>query len=191
MRFVYMPIQLNAHEVRVARCRAEAALRERNLARKFAAAKKRVKVDSSVLEVSVPVEVINTEVMDITVQDMTAGDMSPHVSGMEEGGLKEEAAQDGDGCPEAAVTPSETVTQEDAARLVRRSLLVPARFRDRLAGTGDYFIEYLEGHHSVKIFQDSKRGMWHIKGHKCNVLSCYTSVKELITEWRRREAVDE
>ena len=179
IRFVYMPIQLNAREVRVARCRAEAALRERNLARKFAAAKNKVKVNSSVLEVSVPVEVINTEVMD-TVQD---------VSWVDEGGVKEEAAQDGDGCPEMAVTPSEAVDQEDAARLVRRSLLIPARFRDRLAGAGDYFIEYLEGHHSVKIFQDSK--MWHIKGCKRDVLPCYTSVRELIAEWRRREAVDQ
>ena len=189
MRFVYVPIQLNAHELRVARCRAEAALRERNLARKFAATKNKVKVDSSVLEVSVPVEVISTEMVDITVQDMTAGGVSPHVSGVDEGGMKEEAAQDGDGCPETAVTPSEAVDQEDAARLVRRSLLVPARFRDRLAGAGDYFIEYLEGHHSVKIFQDSK--MWHIKGCKRDVLPCYTSVKELIAEWRRREAVHE
>ena len=189
MRFVYVPIQLNAHELRVARCRAEAALRERNLARKFAAAKNRVKVDSTVLEVSVPVEVIDTE-----VEDIVAGDVSPHVSvpsvtGVDEGGLKEEAAQDGDGCPEAVVFLSEAVNQEDAARLVRRSLLVPARFRDRLAGAGDYFIEYLEGHHSVRIFRDSK--MWHIKGRKRDVLPCYTSVKELIAEWRRREAVDE
>ena len=68
-------------------------------------------MDSSVLEVNVPVEVINTERMDITVQDMTAGDVSPHVSWVEEGRVKEEAAQDEDGCPDAAVTPSETATQ--------------------------------------------------------------------------------
>ena len=50
MKFVYGGNKLTERELRVARCRAEAAGRERDLARKFAVgAKKRVKEDSTVV----------------------------------------------------------------------------------------------------------------------------------------------
>ena len=189
MRFVYFPIQLTEQEMRVARCRAEAAMRERELARKFAAKKKllnkRFKEDSTLMEASVePVEANATHVLDevqLHSEDVPVADGSSSTTGLDE--------------VLVPVLHKET-TKEDAVLcdevdLVRRSLHIADRFKDRLAGSGDCFLHYLEGHHSVKILRDQRKGRWHIKGHRDNVISCYTSIQELIAKWRRREAVDE
>ena len=188
MRFVYYPIQLTEQEMRVARCRAEAAVRERDLARKFAAKKKLlnkgVKEDSTLIEASVePVEANTTHVLDgvqLHSEEVPVADGSSSTTGLDEvlaPVLHKES-------------PKEEAVPCDEVDLVRRSLHVALRFTDRLAGSGDCFLHYLEGHYSVKILRGSK-GRWHIKGHKNNVILCYNAIQELIAEWRRREAVDE
>ena len=78
----------------------------------------------------------------------------------------------------------------DAASLIRRNLHIAGRFYDHLAGSEDFFVEYLEDHYSVNIFRDNKKRRWHIKGVRDNVLPCYTAIWELIAEWRRRETAD-
>ena len=184
---MYFPIQLTEQQMRVARCRAEAAVRERELARKFAAAKKLlnkgVKQDSSFMEASVePVEANTTHVLDgvqLHLEDVPVADGSSSTTELDE--VME------------PVFNKETTTEEadpcDEVDLVQRSLHVADRFTDRLAGSGDYFLHYLEGHYSLKILRGPK-GRWHIKGHKNKVIPCYNAIQELIAKWRRREADD-
>ena len=177
MRFVYYPIKLTEQEKRVARCRAEAAVRERDLARKFAAAKKLLTKRASVE----PVEANITDVLDgvqLHSEDVPVADGSSSTTELDE--------------VLAPVLHKET-PEEDAVPCneVRRSLHVAIRFKDRLAGSGDCFLHYLEGHHSVQILRGPKEGRWHIKGHKDNVIPCYNVIQELIAEWQRREAVNE
>lgn len=93
-----------------------------------------------------------------------------------------EAASNSDQCPQAEDTPPEGVNDVEANCLVRRSLLVPRRFKERLAGPGECFLEYLRGHHSVMVLQDPARDKLHIKGRKKNVLDCYTAVRALLAE---------
>ena len=185
---MYYPVQLTEQEMRVSRCRAEAAVRERDLARKFAAARKllnkRVKENSTLMEGSVePVETNTLNVLDgvqLHSEEVPIADRSSSTTGLDEVMApvlhKETPKEDADPC--------------DEMDLVRRSLHVADRFTDRLAGSGDYFLHSLEGHYSVKILRGPK-GRWHIKGHKDNVIPCYNAIQELITKWRRREADDE
>lgn len=71
---------------------------------------------------------------------------------------------------------------------MRQSLLVPRRFRVRVAGPEECFLQYLQGYYSVMVLQDSARGKPHINGGKNNVLDCYATVRTLMVEWRAREA---
>ena len=180
-KFVYGPVVLNEQQQRVARCRAEAAKRERELARKFAAKKR--------LRNRVVQEDVTDEEAGVSLQHegVPTRDECPAVSvhsltGMDGHGVlpEQDAPREGGECPEV---------NEEAAPLVRRSLVVPARFYERLAGPGESFLEYLQGSHSVLIFRDQAKKKWHVKGHKENVMACYTAFRELLAEWRRREAV--
>jgi len=125
------------------------------------------------------VEVQNTEIEIISVEDRIQ-DLP-----------QQEAHPVTDQCPQAVPTPPEGAEDEEANRLVRRSLLVPRRFRERLEGPGECFLQYLRGHHSVMVFQDWPRGKLHIKGGKNNVLDCYAAVRTLLAEWRTREGAAE
>ena len=104
-----------------------------------------------------------------------------------------------------ALPPPPPVTVDDVARrapahgpdlkgntppkadVVRRSLLVPRRFREKLEGPEECFLHYLRGHYTVDVFSDPKRGKLHIKGAKANVMECYTAVRALLAVWRGRE----
>lgn len=68
---------------------------------------------------------------------------------------------------------------------IRRSTDVPGRFLDRLLGS---YIEYLQRHHGVIIYRNKRR--LHIKGSKDAVVACLGELRELLTEWRRREAAE-
>ena len=180
MKFVYGGNMLTEHELRVARCRAEAAGRERDLARKFAAsAKKSVKEDLTAAEGGSRVARCRAEAA------MRERDLARKFA------AKKSAVKGQDKSAKVSVTGVDEVEENlDAASLIRRSLHIAGRFYDRLAGSDDFFVEYLEGHYSVNIFRDNKKRRWHVKGLRDNVLPCYTAIRELIAEWRRREAVD-
>ena len=182
MKFVYGEIKLIECELRVSRCRAEAAGRERDLARKFAAgAVKRVKKDLTIVvdgfraarcRAKAAVRKRNLA-RKFTAKKSVKEDSTDKVTN--EVGMK--------------VIHLDGVDQKNAVSMICRSLYIAGRFYDRLAGSGDFFIEYLEGHYSVKIFRDNKKRRWHIKGLRDNVLPFYTAIRELIAEWRRHEAV--
>ena len=70
---------------------------------------------------------------------------------------------------------------------VRRSLLVPRRFRGRLTEANDCLLESMQDQYSVTLLEDAARGKLHIKGTKDNVLQCYAQLKALIADWRARE----
>ena len=67
--------------------------------------------------------------------------------------------------------------------IVRRSLLVPRRFRERLWGPGEIYVDNLQDWYSVQVFPDPKRGKLHIKGDKDNVLEAYAAVRDLMKAW--------
>ena len=81
----------------------------------------------------------------------------------------------------------ESLSPPEGDNMVRRSQVVPARFIDRLVGSDEYFLEYLKRCHSVLIFFDRVKRKLHIKGRRDNVLVCYSVVRYLLAEWRRRE----
>ncbi|KAG0729301.1 hypothetical protein GWK47_030630 [Chionoecetes opilio] len=70
---------------------------------------------------------------------------------------------------------------EEANRLVRRSLIVPRRFVERLAGPGDVLRHYLAGRYSVQVFQDKAGRKVHVKGGKTRVLKCLAAYKAAVT----------
>ena len=76
------------------------------------------------------------------------------------------------------------VDDKDATSVVRRSLHVPSRFRDRLWGPEKTHLANLRDGYNVEVFIDAKRGKLHIKGRKDNVLESYVAVKDLLAEWR-------
>ena len=181
IKFVYGAIQLTERELRLARCRAEAAGQERNLARKFAAAtKKTVKEDWTVAEHGSRLARCRAEA---AVRERYLASKFAAKKRVN----KDSSTKITNEIPEKVVH-LDGMDHLDAASLIRRNT---GSFYDRLAGSGDFFVEYLEGHYSVNIFRDNKKRRWHIKGLKDNVLPCYTAIRELIAEWRRREAVDQ
>lgn len=179
-KFVYGEANLTEREVRVARCRTEAGVRERDLARRFAAsAKKPVKENLTSVELGSRVARCRAEA---AVRERNSARRCA---------AKKREKQDSSVKVTNKVELSVVhLDHQDVAPIVRRSLHIARKFYDRLAGSGDFSVEYLEGHYSVKIFRDDKKKTWHIKGLKDNVLPCFTAILELITEWRRREAVD-
>ena len=70
---------------------------------------------------------------------------------------------------------------------VRRSLLVPRRFRDRLTEANGCLLKSMQDQYSVTLFKDAARARLHIKGTQDNVLQCYAQLKALIADWRARE----
>lgn len=68
---------------------------------------------------------------------------------------------------------------------VRRSIQIPSRFKSRFQGNGGCFLYYLQNHYSVTIVMNKRK--MHIKGTLENVIKCYNTVKELVTEWQLRE----
>ncbi|XP_050712656.1 uncharacterized protein LOC126996323 isoform X2 [Eriocheir sinensis] len=69
-----------------------------------------------------------------------------------------------------------------------RSLTVAQRFIARLAGPSDRQLEDLQRSHGVSIVR--VRRTLHIKGHRDAVLQCHSHVRDVIVEWRRREAAE-
>ena len=75
MKFVYGKMKLTERELVVARCRAEATVRERDLARKFAV-KKRVKEDSTVKVINeVGLKLVHLEGMDLDAASLIREDL--------------------------------------------------------------------------------------------------------------------
>ena len=83
--------------------------------------------------------------------------------------------------------PSVKRNDKDATSVVRRSLNVPSRFRDRLWGSEEIHLTKMRDKYNVDVFPDAKRGRLHIKGSKNNVLQGYAAVKDLLAEWRTLE----
>ena len=71
--------------------------------------------------------------------------------------------------------------------IVRRSLLVPRRFRERLWAPGETHVDNLRDWYSVQVFPDPKRGKLHIKSDKDNVLEAYAAVRDLMKAWHAGE----
>ncbi|XP_050720509.1 uncharacterized protein LOC127000621 isoform X2 [Eriocheir sinensis] len=69
-----------------------------------------------------------------------------------------------------------------------RSMAVPHRFIDRLAGPEDRHLEDLRRSYGVQITR-IKRTL-HVKGRKDAVLQCHHSMRAKITEWRSCEAAE-
>lgn len=78
--------------------------------------------------------------------------------------------------------------QQVACRVVRRTLQVPSKFREHLAGTDEWFLKYFRGHHSVLIFMNVVKKRIHIKGAQKNAQDCFNAAKALLSEWMRRHA---
>ena len=66
---------------------------------------------------------------------------------------------------------------------MRRSLLVPSRFRDQLWDPEGIYLTNLQDWYTVEVFADTTRGKLHIKGSKKNVLESYAAVRNLLVEW--------
>ncbi|KAG0706839.1 hypothetical protein GWK47_024285 [Chionoecetes opilio] len=79
---------------------------------------------------------------------------------------------------------------EEANCPVRRNLLVPRRFMERLkTGAGKrYLHRHLGGRFSVLILVDAAPRRLHIKGALNKVPEYYVALKTLLAEWRTREA---
>ena len=173
MQFIYGEIELTERELRVARCRAEAAGRGRELARKFAAsAKKSVKENLTRLEDGSRVARCRAEAAARErelARKVAAKKRVKKVLTVVEANLDED--------------------HHDAPPVVRH-LRIPTSFTDDLMEPGE-FIVLMEEYHSVVILRDPKNGKLLIKGCKENAVTCYRTIKKLIAEWRRRKAVDE
>lgn len=83
------------------------------------------------------------------------------------------------------------VGNDEAASVVRRSLCMPARFRQRVVELNDSFLENLRECHSVMVFHDPAKKKMHIKGPKEGVVAYYDHVRDLLAEWRRNEATQQ
>lgn len=66
---------------------------------------------------------------------------------------QKEAESVRDQCPKTVHTPPDGA-DEEANLQMRRSLLMPRRLSEQLAGPEECFLQYLEGHYSVMVFQD-------------------------------------
>ena len=73
-------------------------------------------------------------------------------------------------------TQLDAVAAEEDNREVRRSLLVPRRFRDRLIGANGCLLESMQDHYSVTLFEDAAQDKLHTKGTKNNVLESYAQL---------------
>ena len=71
--------------------------------------------------------------------------------------------------------------------VVRRSVLVPSRLRDRVWGHEHTHLTNLRHKYNVEVFTDAQRGKLHTKGTNNTVLECYAAVTDLMAEWRSRE----
>ncbi len=87
-------------------------------------------------------------------------------------------------------TAAQEAGGEEAHSLVRRSIVVPPRFRHRLAGAGECHLRYLARHYCVLVCHtwDAPRGKLHIRGPKKRVLECHAHVQDLLAGYRAREA---
>ena len=81
----------------------------------------------------------------------------------------------------------ESEQQQEQERWVHRSLHLAPRFRTRVAGPGQCFIEYMQIHFSVRISLDDPRKKLHIRGHQKDVQECNLYVRELLAKWRSDE----
>ena len=88
------------------------------------------------------------------------------------------------------VSQKEGNDDKNATSVVRRSLYVLSRFRDRLWGPEETHLTNLRDWYNVEVFTDTKRGKLHIKGSKDNVLKGYAAVRNLLAAWRSREHVE-
>ena len=79
--------------------------------------------------------------------------LPPHVT-MDDGARGLALALDVD---DALDTSSKADTPAKDVDVVRRSFLVSRRFHDKLAGPEECFLHYLSTHHSVDVFDDTKR----------------------------------
>ena len=93
-------------------------------------------------------------------------------------------------CAAKERSQKEKDADKKANTIVRRSLLVPRRFRQRLWGPGKTHVDRLRDWYSVQVFPDLKRGKLHIKGDKDNVLEAYAAVKDLMKAWYSWEDVE-
>ena len=151
-----------------------------------------VKCDDVLVERCIIVKVmLNVMTTSVDLMD-TRGDgrvtgkllaLTPPVT-MDDGARGRAPAQDVD---DALDTSSKANTPAKDVDVVRRSLPVPRRFHDKLAGPEECFLQYLRRHHSVDVFDDIKRGKLHIKGGKANVMECYAAVRALLAKWRASE----
>lgn len=83
---------------------------------------------------------------------------------------------------------SQEEQQEQEAELwVHRSIHVAPRFKERLAGPGECFLEYLRQHYSVLINLEDSRKKLHIKGLKNPTEECNLYVRDLLAKWKREE----
>lgn len=89
-------------------------------------------------------------------------------------------------------TPSYEGHQDHEAEIwVHRAIHVASRFRDRLAGPDEYFLEYLRHHYSVLVYLENARKKLHIKGLKKDAEECNLFVRGLLEKWKRDEAAAE
>ena len=89
----------------------------------------------------------------------------------------------------AKVVSQKEGDDKDATSVLRRSLYVLSRFRDRLWGSEEIHLTNLRNKYNVDVFTDTKRGKLHIKGSKDNVLVCYAAIRALLAAWRSWEDV--
>ena len=107
-----------------------------------------------------------------------------HISSQEKEAILKCAAEDEERSQKEGDDDKKTNT------IVRRSLLVPRRFRERLWGPGEIHVDSLRDCYSVEVFPDPKRGKLHIKGCKDNVLEAYAVVRDLMKAWHSWEDVE-
>ena len=81
--------------------------------------------------------------------------------------------------------------EDDPEVWVHKAIHVAPRFRSRLAGPDESFLNYLRCHYAVLVFLENSKKKLHIKGLKKNALECNLYVRELLDKWRRDETVTE
>lgn len=97
---------------------------------------------------------------------------------------QQEAASVRDQCPQVADTSLDGGDEEEANRLIRRSLFVPPKFTERLVRPQEHHLEHQRGCQSVMMYRDSAKEKLHGKGGKDNMLACCAALRASLAELR-------
>ena len=194
-RFVYGKINLTEYQLRLVRCRAEAALRERELARKFAASKKQLK--KRVLEDPLPLDATDApedsnvalEDSNIALEDSNVALEDSNVA-LEDSNVASEDSNTTDRVDGVSVHHDDSPIQDKLPQASRattrggwRHYRVPRGFMDWLLGPDRIHLDNLGAWHHVRTTLDPKRRMVHLGGSWDNVLEAYAAVKTLVLAW--------